>query len=48
MMNKDVEHLYKRAGMSAPRSSSSVRTAGGRKLYTDRGMDLLGTLFGGG
>ncbi|MBV6651277.1 MAG: L,D-transpeptidase [Hoeflea sp.] len=48
MMNKDVEHLYKRAGVGSKVIVIGPNGRGAEKLYTDRGMDLLGTLFGGG
>jgi lipoprotein-anchoring transpeptidase ErfK/SrfK len=48
MMNKDVEHLYKRAGIGSKVIVIGPNGRGAEKLYTDRGMDLLGTLFGGG
>ncbi len=48
MMNKDVEHLYKRADVGSKVIVIGPNGRGAEKLYTDRGMDLLGTLFGGG
>jgi len=48
MMNKDVEHLYSRAGIGSKVIVIGPNGKGSEKLYTDRGMDFLGTLFGGG
>lgn len=47
MMNKDVEHLYRRAGIGSKVIVIGPKGRGADKLYTDRGMDFFGTLFGG-
>lgn len=47
MMNKDVEHLYSRAGVGSKVIVIGPNGKGADKLYTDRGQDLLGTIFGG-
>ncbi|SOE18373.1 L,D-transpeptidase-like protein [Hoeflea halophila] len=47
MMNKDVKHLYKRAGIGSKVIVIGPNGRGADKLYTDRGMDFFGTLFGG-
>ena len=47
MMNKDVEHLYKRV----PEGSKVIVIGPGNKQgevsYDDRGVDILRTIFGG-
>lgn len=48
MMNKDVEHLYSRANIGSKVIVIGPNGRGSEKLYTDRGMDFFGTLFGGG
>ena len=47
MMNKDVEHLYSRAGVGSKVIVIGPNGRGAEKLYTDRGMDFFGSLFGG-
>jgi lipoprotein-anchoring transpeptidase ErfK/SrfK len=47
MMNKDVEHLYKRADVGSKVIVIGPSGRGADKLYTDRGQDLLGSIFGG-
>ncbi|MCY0093897.1 L,D-transpeptidase [Hoeflea ulvae] len=47
MMNEDVEHLYSRAGIGSKVIVIGPNGKGSEKLYTDRGMDFLGSLFGG-
>ena len=47
MMNEDVQHLYKRAGIGSKVIVIGPNGKGAEKLYTDRGMDLLGSIFGG-
>ncbi len=48
MMNKDVEHLYSRADVGSKVIVIGPNGKGAETVYTDRGMDFLGTLFGGG
>ena len=48
MMNKDVEHLYSRANIGSKVIVIGPNGRGSENLYTDRGMDFFGTLFGGG
>lgn len=48
MMNEDVEHLYKRADIGTKVIVIGPNGRGASQLYTDRGMDFFGTLFGGG
>ncbi|MDF1606797.1 L,D-transpeptidase [Hoeflea sp. YIM 152468] len=47
MMNKDVEHLYSRAAVGSKVVVIGPNGKGAEKLYTDRGMDFFGSLFGG-
>lgn len=47
MMNEDVEHLYTRAGVGSKVIVIGPNGKGSEKLYTDRGMDFFGSLFGG-
>ncbi|MDP3526373.1 MAG: L,D-transpeptidase [Hoeflea sp.] len=47
MMNEDVEHLYSRAGVGSKVIVIGPNGKGAEKLYSDRGQDLMGTLFGG-
>ena len=47
MMNEDVEHLYSRAGVGSKVIVIGPNGRGSEKLYTDRGMDFFGSLFGG-
>jgi len=47
MMNEDVKHLYNRAGVGSKVIVIGPRGRGAEKLYSDRGMDFFGTLFGG-
>ena len=48
MMNEDVKHLYSRAGVGSKVIVIGPKGKGSERLYTDRGMDFFGTLFGGG
>ncbi|MBC7280189.1 MAG: L,D-transpeptidase [Hoeflea sp.] len=47
MMNEDVQHLYNRAGVGSKVIVIGPNGRGAEKLYSDRGMDFFGTLFGG-
>ncbi|MDP2734225.1 MAG: L,D-transpeptidase, partial [Hoeflea sp.] len=47
MMNEDVKHLYKRAGVGSKVIVIGPNGKGAKNLYTDRGMDFFGSLFGG-
>lgn len=47
MMNEDVKHLYGRAGVGSKVIVIGPNGRGAEKLYSDRGMDFFGTLFGG-
>ena len=47
MMNEDVQHLYGRAGVGSKVIVIGPNGKGAEKLYSDRGMDFFGTLFGG-
>jgi lipoprotein-anchoring transpeptidase ErfK/SrfK len=47
MMNEDVEHLYKRAPVGAKVIVIGPGGAGAEKVYADRGVDFLGSIFGG-
>jgi len=47
MMNKDVEHLYSRADIGSKVIVIGPNGKGASRIYTDRGMDFFGTLFGG-
>ncbi|MCY0150250.1 L,D-transpeptidase [Hoeflea sp. G2-23] len=47
MMNQDVEHLYGRAGVGSKVIVIGPNGKGAEKLYSDRGMDFFGSLFGG-
>jgi lipoprotein-anchoring transpeptidase ErfK/SrfK len=47
MMNEDVQHLYSRAGIGSKVIVIGPNGRGADKLYTDRGMDFFGSLFGG-
>ena len=44
---KGVEHLYSRAGVGSKVIVIGPSGKGSKRLYTDRGMDFFGTLFGG-
>lgn len=46
MMNKDVEHLYKRADIGAKVIVVGPGNRQGEVSYDDRGVDVLRTLFG--
>ena len=48
MMNKDVEHLYARAGIGTKVIVVGPGNKQGAISYNDRGIDFLGTLFGFG
>ncbi len=48
MMNKDVEHLYARAGIGTKVIVVGPGNKQGAISYNDRGVDFLGTLFGFG
>ena len=48
MMNEDVKHLYNRANIGTKVIVIGPSGKGAERLYTDRGMDFFGTLFGGG
>ena len=48
MMNKDVEHLYDRAGIGTKVIVVGPGNRQGAISYNDRGVDFLGTLFGFG
>lgn len=47
MMNKDVEHLYKRADIGTKVIVVGPGNRQGNVSYNDRGVDFLRTLFGG-
>ncbi|WP_152599636.1 L,D-transpeptidase [Hoeflea sp. BAL378] len=47
MMNEDVQHLYSRAGVGSKVIVIGPNGKGAERLYSDRGMDLFGSLFGG-
>ena len=47
MMNKDVEHLYERAGIGTKVIVVGPGNRQGKVSYDDRGVDFLRTLFGG-
>ena len=47
MMNKDVEHLYARAGLGTKVIVVGPGNRQGKVQYTDRGVDFFGSLFGG-
>jgi len=47
MMNEDVMDLYKRAGVGSKVIVIGPNGKGAKNLYTDRGMDFFGSLFGG-
>ncbi|QRM54448.1 L,D-transpeptidase [Sinorhizobium sp. BG8] len=47
MMNKDVEHLYERAGIGAKVIVVGPGNRQGTVSYQDRGVDIFRTLFGG-
>lgn len=47
MMNEDVQHLYKRAAIGAKVIVIGPNGKGAERLYTDRGMDFFGSIFGG-
>ena len=47
MMNEDVEHLYKRAPVGAKVIVIGPGGKGAEKVYADRGVDFLGSIFGG-
>lgn len=47
MMNEDVEHLYERADIGSKVIVIGPGSRNASKIYTDRGVDFLGSLFGG-
>lgn len=47
MMNEDVKHLYSRADIGTKVIVIGPNGQGAKRIYTDRGMDFFGTLFGG-
>lgn len=47
MMNKDVEHLYERAGIGTKVIVIGPGNKQGDVSYDDRGVDILRTIFGG-
>lgn len=47
MMNKDVEHLYSRAGIGTKVIVIGPNGKGASGTYEDKGMDFFGSLFGG-
>lgn len=47
MMNKDVEHLYERAGIGAKVIVIGPGNKQGNVAFQDKGIDLLRTIFGG-
>lgn len=47
MMNKDVEHLYKRAAIGAKVIVIGPGNRQGNVAFEDRGLDIFGTIFGG-
>nr|WP_245304288.1 L,D-transpeptidase [Hoeflea olei] len=47
MMNEDVEHLYNRAGIGSKVIVIGPTGKGADGIYTDRGMDFFGSMFGG-
>jgi lipoprotein-anchoring transpeptidase ErfK/SrfK len=47
MMNKDVKHLYSRAAVGSKVIVIGPSGKGAKRLYTDRGMDFFGSIFGG-
>jgi lipoprotein-anchoring transpeptidase ErfK/SrfK len=47
MMNKDVEHLYARAGIGSKVVVIGPGNRHGKVDYKDRGIDIFGTIFGG-
>lgn len=47
MMNKDVEHLYERAGIGTKVIVVGPGNRHGKVSFDDRGVDVLRTLFGG-
>lgn len=48
MMNKDVEHLYDRAGIGTKVIVIGPGNRQGDVSYQDKGLDVFRTLFGGG
>jgi lipoprotein-anchoring transpeptidase ErfK/SrfK len=47
MMNKDVEHLYERAGIGTKVIVVGPGNLQGEVSFEDRGIDILRTIFGG-
>ncbi|MNL85047.1 hypothetical protein D3C87_2132210 [compost metagenome] len=47
MMNKDVEHLYERAGVGSKVIVIGPGNRQGDVSFEDRGIDILRTMFGG-
>lgn len=47
MMNKDVEHLYKRVPVGTKVIVIGPKGNRGKVEFNDKGLDLFGTLFGG-
>ncbi|WP_165823324.1 L,D-transpeptidase [Metarhizobium album] len=47
MMNKDVEHLYDRAGVGTKVIVVGPGNRQGKVAFEDRGIDVLRTMFGG-
>ncbi len=47
MMNKDVKHLYSRVPVGSKVVVIGPSGRSGKVRFDDKGMDLLGTLFGG-
>jgi len=47
MMNKDVKHLYSRAGVGTKVIVIGPNGKGASRVYEDKGMDFFGSLFGG-
>nr|WP_254007605.1 L,D-transpeptidase [Rhizobium sp. L1K21] len=47
MMNKDVEHLYERVPVGTKVIVIGPDGKSGKVRFNDKGIDLLGTLFGG-
>ena len=47
MMNRDVEHLYTRAGIGTKVIVVGPGNRQGQVRFDDRGLDLIGSIFGG-
>ncbi len=47
MMNKDVEHLYDRAGVGSKVIVIGPGNRQGQVSFQDKGIDILRTMFGG-